>query len=222
MEILRLVHLVTYDAFNNFSQIVSLGNGPDNKNITIGNISNTGTLRIRLDDLGNTGGDTSFVLQNFWVLGERTHIAISVEHNKDNNGNIITGSGAGGRLSVYKNGVLVGDNDNDGDTLDFTGFVETLDRTQNYIARSNWAADDYFEGKIEDLRFYHQALSATGITEVIEDRTVFEDRRLTTTGDLNYTDVDDDDDVWQIQTAQSSTYGSYSIDATGKLDLSFR
>ena len=89
------------------------------KNISLGNTSNTGSLKIRLDDLGDTGGDTSFILENFFVLGERIHIAISVEHNKDNNGNIITGSGAGGRLSVYKNGVLVGDNDNDGDTLDF-------------------------------------------------------------------------------------------------------
>ena len=56
------------------------------------------------------------------MLGEKIHIAISVEHNKDNNGNIITGNGAGGRFSVYKNGVLVGDNDNDGDTQDFNWF----------------------------------------------------------------------------------------------------
>ena len=60
------------------------------------------------------------------------------------------------------------------------------------------------------------------IVEVIEERTVLEDRRLITKGDLNHTDIDNDNDVWQVQTAQSSTYGSYSIDATGKLDLSFR
>ena len=58
-------------------------------------------------------------------------------------------------------------------------------------------------------------MSENQIVEVVEDRTVLEDRRLTTTGDLNHIDVDNDDDVWQVQTAQSSNYGSYSIDATG-------
>ena len=205
---------ITYDAFNNWSQAISLGNGPNNKVITIGNTGLTGTLRVRLDDLGNIEGTTKFILENFWVLGERTHIAVSVEHNKDDDGNIITGTGAGGSLSVYKNGVLIGDTDNDGDTLDFTEYVETLDRTGNYIGKSIWG-DDYFEGKIEDLRFYHQALSANEITEVIENRSVRKDGRLITKGDLNYTNIDNDDDVWQVQTAQSSSYGSYSIDSSG-------
>ena len=46
---------------------------------------------------------------------------------------------------------------------------------------------------------------------------VIEDRTLIATGDLNYTDVDSNDvnDVWQVQTTQSATYGTYSIDATG-------
>ena len=77
--------------------------------------------------------------------------------------------------------------------------------------------NDYFEGKIEDLRFFHQALSANEIVRVFYNRIVVEDEYLIATGDLNFTDVDanNNDDVWQIQTDIVSSYGSYSIDVSG-------
>ena len=44
---------------------------------------------------------------------------------------------------------------------------------------------------------------------------VTEDGSSSATGNLQHTDIDNDNNVWQVQSDQSIDYGSYSIDANG-------
>ncbi len=39
---------------------------------------------------------------------------------------------------------------------------------QNWIGRSQYAADPYFNGKIDDLRIYHGAMSAAEVTALYQ------------------------------------------------------
>jgi len=42
--------------------------------------------------------------------------------------------------------------------------------TQNWLGRSQWAADDYFAGMLDEFRIYNRALSAGEILYLAGDR----------------------------------------------------
>ena len=84
-------------------------------------------------------------------VGVWTHIAFTL-------------SGSTGRL--YVNGQLVATKTN------FTLTPNALpSTTQNYIARSQWAADPAFQGSIDDFRIYNRAFTSSDIDELVFDRT---------------------------------------------------
>jgi hypothetical protein len=68
------------------------------------------------------------------------------------------GSGTTGR--IYYNGNLIS-------SLYTGSFVvpSTVNRTSNYIARSNWAGDAYYQGSIYSVQIYNRALSAAEILQ---------------------------------------------------------
>ena len=68
----------------------------------------------------------------------------------------VTLSGKVGKL--YVNGVLVGANA----YMDFSP-LQIDDTTQNWLGRSQWAADPYLDGKIDDFRIYRGAFKAGNI-----------------------------------------------------------
>ena len=55
-----------------------------------------------------------------------------------------------GNVRLFKNGQLVGTG---------TTSPTTVTRTNNYIGRSNWSADDYYQGYMDDIRLYNYNLS---------------------------------------------------------------
>lgn len=58
------------------------------------------------------------------------------------------------RLNIYLNGKLIGSG------LSFTNRPYDLGATTaNYIGKSQWAADPYFKGNIDDFRFYNYAMT---------------------------------------------------------------
>lgn len=76
------------------------------------------------------------------------------------------------RVSIYLNGVLVGTG------LSFVSRPYDLGpTTANYIGKSQWAADPYFKGSIDDFRFYNYAMTIDQVkadmsTSGIEDNKV--------------------------------------------------
>lgn len=103
---------------------------------------------------------------------------------------VFTTSSTGGK-KLYLNGVLEGNN---ADTQDAT----TTAPDANFIGQSTWG-NDYFDGQIDQLRFYNSVLTQTQITELYNETTtevyrpttslnLGEFRFNTTTGYVEYYD----------------------------------
>jgi hypothetical protein len=68
----------------------------------------------------------------------------------------------GHTLNIYINGTLT-------DTKTFSSFIQLsiLNRTHNYVGKSNWNGDGYSFSFIDDLRFYKKNLTQTQINELV-------------------------------------------------------
>jgi hypothetical protein len=126
------------NVFANWARVIDFANGPNLDNIILGWMANSGRLYFETYRNGQTialATPTVFP-QNQWV-----HVAA-----------VNDGNGAG---SIYINGVLV-----------ITGpqiVPATVVRTQQYVGRSNYPADAFFSGSIEDLHIWNSARSASQI-----------------------------------------------------------
>ncbi|MBN1130018.1 MAG: DUF2341 domain-containing protein, partial [Chitinispirillaceae bacterium] len=68
----------------------------------------------------------------------------------------VTGTYNGATMSLYRNGILV-------KSVAVPDALAAVTRTTNYIARSNWAADGYFNGMIDELQVSRIGRSADWI-----------------------------------------------------------
>ena len=68
----------------------------------------------------------------------------------------------GSQMSIYINGVLNG-------TTYLVYSLPTLNRTKNYIGKSNWASDGYSSSYLDDLRFYNKSLSQSEIYQLMNE-----------------------------------------------------
>ncbi|MHC4521693.1 MAG: LamG domain-containing protein, partial [Planctomycetota bacterium] len=75
----------------------------------------------------------------------------------------ITVSGSTETMTTYVDGQVVGSMDNINNTLDELG-----ETTQNWIGRSQYVADPYFNGAVDDLRIYDVVLSDDAIERVMQ------------------------------------------------------
>jgi hypothetical protein len=129
--------------------MIDFGNGPSTSNILIV-ASNGGSCKPEFDLYnGSTGlggvGDPSAVSTNQWVF--------------------LTGVANGTQILFYVNGNLVG-------TSTLSAALVPSTRTINYIGRSNWSSDSYFNGYIEDVQIYSRALSAAEVSTLYSRGTV--------------------------------------------------
>jgi hypothetical protein len=133
---------VKINSYGNWTHIIDLGNGPSNNNIMIGFTSNTGNLFFRCIDGSNTTYvDISTAVQP--SLNQWNHIAATIDSNR--------------KATLYLNGVVIG-------TAVATALPPVTTRTNNYIGRSNWPADSYLNGSIDELRIYNTARNADTIS----------------------------------------------------------
>jgi len=128
---------VWYDSFNSWSRIIDFGSGSGVENILFANEGTTNNLGFHVFQ-----GTTSQSITAPGVLetGKWMHLAASIDES--------------GIATLYKNGEVIK-----------TGSVhlpKTINRTKNYIARSNWN-DSYFQGKISDLRIWKTSRTAEDI-----------------------------------------------------------
>jgi len=66
-------------------------------------------------------------------------------------------------VSIYINGEKQATIDRNGDTNSITNVPDKIKREFNYIAKSAWSRDEYFNGSIDDLRIYNRALSESEV-----------------------------------------------------------
>jgi len=103
---------------------------------------------------------TSTAIQFIVVNGASTVAVLSIPNVIDNgawNQYVVTMTSTG-IIVIYKNGSSIGSGSG---TLPVN-----VTRTINYIARSNWVADAFYTGSMDDVRIYNRALSATEISQL--------------------------------------------------------
>lgn len=123
-----------WDAYNWYSRILDLGNGSSSNNIIVGNYRDENSLFFSCYN-----GSTETKMWTPTIsLGQWDFYAATVDAN--------------GIMTVYKNGQQI-DQKTDGST------PNTMLRTEQFIGRSNFSADDYFEGAIDELKIYDYALT---------------------------------------------------------------
>ncbi|MBN1811066.1 MAG: hypothetical protein JXA14_04445 [Anaerolineae bacterium] len=118
-----------------YARVIDFGNGPSSDNIILGWEGSSGRMDWEASrDFADSGFTTDEVFpQDQWV-----HIVA-----------VNDGNGTG---HIYWNGVLKK-----------SGSIyapREVSRNMQYIARSNWGIDAYFDGLIDELAFYDRALSA--------------------------------------------------------------
>lgn len=128
---------VWYDSFKNWSRIIDFGNGSGSDNIIFCNRQSSDTLFF---SIYREYSEQTITASGVLETGKWIHLAATID-----------GSGI---AKLYKNGEQIQ-----------TGEIHlpnTLKRTKNYIGKSNWP-DDYFNGKISDLRIWKISRSAEDI-----------------------------------------------------------
>ncbi|NES04562.1 MAG: hypothetical protein F6K22_18040 [Okeania sp. SIO2F4] len=131
---------VYYESFKYWSRIIDFGNGAESDNILFGN--ETTTKNLILDFYTGAIVKGNEILEN----GKWLYLAVTVDESR--------------KGTLYKNGEQVGNG-----TLNLPN---NINRTKNYIGKSNWSADQLFHGKMSNLRLYNRALSPEEINECMK------------------------------------------------------
>ena len=131
---------VYWDASRNWARIFDFGNGTEHYMMLTPRSSGG---RMRFGITTNYGIGEQGIEGPAMVTGQWVHVAVTL-------------SGSTG--SLYVNGVLAGSNTAMGHAPFRLGATN-----QNWIGRSQYAADPYFNGKIDDFRIYRGALGAAEV-----------------------------------------------------------
>ncbi|MDB5105467.1 MAG: hypothetical protein JWP91_3156 [Fibrobacteres bacterium] len=112
-------------AMKRWSHVLDLGNGTGNDNIIVNRVDTTAAMGFH-----NWTGTNSYAKEvpNQWALNQWQFITVTM---------------TGKNVRMYKNGAQIL-----ADTL--PGAMTGVNRTTNYLGKSNWAADDFFQGKLDE------------------------------------------------------------------------
>ncbi|HUO08303.1 MAG TPA: LamG-like jellyroll fold domain-containing protein [Phycisphaerae bacterium] len=133
---------VRLDSISNWMRIFDFGSGTNTYMfITPANGAN-GRVRFAITT-SSTAGEQQITGPSALPIGTWVHVAVTL---------------AGSLGILYVNGAEVGRNSSM--TLNPTSLGNT---TQDWIGRSQWSGDPYFNGRIDDFRIYSQALSPAQI-----------------------------------------------------------
>ncbi|GMH73473.1 hypothetical protein TrST_g4716 [Triparma strigata] len=120
---------VKYDSFNDYSRVFDFSNGAGSDNVLLYNYGTTSTIRWEVKQ-GSTG---KWFSTSNWDSSTWTHAVVTV---------------SGTTMKIYKNGALAG-------TMTDGHEPNVLTRTQNWLGRSAWASDGYFDGTIAYVKVWH-------------------------------------------------------------------
>ena len=123
----------TWKSVNNYSRILDFGSGPQMRNIIVANFESTNTLDV---STWYENAENETYAQNYIDLNQKIQTKI-----------VYTKNGDGYNIKIYKNGVKIKE-----DNYTTSNLTSNLKRTNNYIGKSNWSADKYFDGLIYNLK----------------------------------------------------------------------
>jgi hypothetical protein len=132
---------VKINSYTNWSRIIDLGNGPGQHNIFLGQFESSGKLTFQVFD-GSGNEMIKLISSTQMALNEWTHVAATIDGQRN--------------VKLYINGAVV-------DTGVTSSLPPIMQRSNNYVGRSNWGSDAYFNGSIDELRIYNTARTADTI-----------------------------------------------------------
>jgi hypothetical protein len=131
---------VKWDAFNYWSRLVDMGNGAGTDNILLSNEDLTQNLRYEVYRSGMVQGLTSPVTMN---TNQWYHIAVTHDNS--------------GWVTMYIDGIEA--------VSGPMHMPDNIVRSQSYIGRSNWVADGYLSGKMDEFRIWNVARTPVEIRQ---------------------------------------------------------
>lgn len=125
-------------AMKRYSHVLDLGNGIGSDNIIVNRVDTSNDLGFH-----NWNGTTAYAKQvaNQWALNQWQYITVTM---------------TGRNVRMYKNGAQIL-----ADTM--PGAITGVARTTNFLGKSNWTLDEYFQGKIDEPELSKTARSADWI-----------------------------------------------------------
>jgi hypothetical protein len=129
-------------AAKNWARFVDMGNGQYNNNIVFARRGTTNDLAFEAYDGTASGGQVTAagaIQLNQWQMFTAT-------------------LNASGTVTLYKNGSQV--------ATGTTALPSNIARINNYIGRSNWAADAWFQGRMDDVKIYNYALTPQEVQSI--------------------------------------------------------
>ena len=106
-------------------------------------MGNSDTLEVAIHD-GTLGGKQYLQATNAIALNAWHHYAATVD--------------SAGNAKLYRDAAEL--------SSGVIGLPRNVTRTRNYIGRSNWSWDDYYEGRMYDVRVYNRGLCPAEIQEI--------------------------------------------------------
>jgi hypothetical protein len=135
-----------------WARFVDIGGGSDINNLFLTRYSTTSTMELAIHD--GTGGAKTYVrASNTIDLNSWHHYAGTVN--------------AAGVAKLYKDGAEISITSGSAGYPN-VGLPTNATRNSNFIGRSNWAGDAYYQGKLYDVRIYSRALCPTEILQIYE------------------------------------------------------
>ena len=131
---------VKWNTFNNnYSRLLDIGNGENSDNIVIANFGTNNRLVIHsIVGFSNLEIHTNAIL----TAGQWVHVGATI--------------GNTGLANIYINGDLV--------TSGQINIPQNIERTKNYLGKSNWNSDPNFDGSMDEVSIWSKELSPAEIT----------------------------------------------------------
>ena len=126
----------------NWERLIDFGNGAANSNIVFARFDNTNDLTLEVFDGSTSRGYcrwTNGILENTWAT-----YAVTL---------------SGTTCTIYRDG-------SSGFSTAYNFVPQNISRSFNYIGRSNWSPDAYFDNGVADVAIYSRALSGTEVATV--------------------------------------------------------
>jgi hypothetical protein len=123
----------------NWARFIDFGNGAGSDNILFARNGTSSDLTFEVYLGGVSGGKVTAagaLSLNVWQ-----HLAATMD--------------SSGRVILYKNGAPL--------ITNFTAVPSAVTRINNYLGRSNWSQDGYYQGKLDDVRLYNRVLSPAAL-----------------------------------------------------------
>jgi len=116
-----------------WGRLLDLGNGADMDNILFSRVGNSQDLVFQLYAASGQTAAAELKATGALALDQWQFFAVTVR---------------GTAASIYRNGALVA-------TGTLAAQVSNVNRIHNYLGHSNWAADEYFAGKLDEVELSH-------------------------------------------------------------------